>query len=111
ARVGAGGGVRTAALGGLGPVEVAAPPVEAHRDGGVWRLEGTKASVPAASVASRVLVPAATAEGVRVFLVDPRGAGADVEPVETTDRQSYGHLVLSGARGEDEAGVGGGRGV
>jgi alkylation response protein AidB-like acyl-CoA dehydrogenase len=53
--------------------------------------------VPAAHVAERVLVPAASADGVGLFLVDPRGAGAKLERQLVTDRSVQGWLALDGA--------------
>ena len=70
--------------------------VVADHDGRGWRLTGTKLSVPAGHVASRVLVPA----GDRVFLVDPNGPGVECQRAEATDRQLLSHLHLHGAQGE-----------
>lgn len=36
-----------------------------------WRLSGTKSCVPAGAIASLILVPATTADGVKVFVVEP----------------------------------------
>jgi 3-oxocholest-4-en-26-oyl-CoA dehydrogenase beta subunit len=73
-----------------------------------WRLEGTRLSVPAAHLADRVLVPARTAGGVGVWLVDPRGPGVSLLRAETTNREIVGHLVLDGAPGEALGRVGDG---
>ncbi len=64
--------------------------------GGGWRLSGTKLSVPAAHVASVMLVPA----GGRTFLVDPRGPGVQLERAETTNRSIACHVVLDDAPGD-----------
>jgi acyl-CoA dehydrogenase len=101
--------VLTSALGEVGRPEGAPPAVRAERDWAGWRLEGVTPNVPAAPVAARVLVPAATREGVLACLVDPGAQGVDVEPVVTTDRQSRGNLVLSGVRVGDGDVVGDGR--
>ena len=107
----AGGDVVLApALGGLGWPDAATAPV-ASPDGRGWRLEGTAPSVPAAPLAARILVAADSPQGPRLFLVDPAAAGAEVEPVDTTDRQSYGRLVLSGARVDEDDVVGDARAV
>ena len=42
-----------------------------QRDGEGWRLQGRAASVPLAAQATRVLLPAQTADGVRWAVVDP----------------------------------------
>ncbi|HMC51654.1 MAG TPA: acyl-CoA dehydrogenase family protein [Acidimicrobiales bacterium] len=109
----AGAVVLTAALGDIDNADPGPPAFRAIRDGdgGGWRLEGAEASVPAAPLAARVLVPAATPDGARLFLVDPHAAGVEVEAVETTDRQSHGRLVLSGALAGDGETVGDGRAV
>ena len=63
-----------------------APATTASRTVGGWRLEGTKACVPAGLVADLVLVPATVVSsdgepgGLGVFLVDDLGQGADPDP-------------------------------
>ena len=76
--------------------------VPTHTDG--WSLTGTKLAVPAAHLAARVLVPARAVTGeVGVFLVDPAGAGVELQPAETTNRERQSHLVMTDARvGADE---------
>jgi alkylation response protein AidB-like acyl-CoA dehydrogenase len=82
-----------------GNPDPAKPRVAARRDGEVWRLDGRKILVPAAHVAERILVPAATGDGrVGLFLIDPRGAGVGLERQRTTDRQAFFQLDLAGAR-------------
>jgi 3-oxocholest-4-en-26-oyl-CoA dehydrogenase beta subunit len=46
-----------------------------QRDGEGWRLQGWAASVPLAAQATRVLLPAQTADGVRWAVVDPSRMG------------------------------------
>jgi alkylation response protein AidB-like acyl-CoA dehydrogenase len=75
-----------------------APATEASRDGAAWRISGHKACVPAAFVAERVLVPAKTGDGVRLFLVDPRASGVRLERQVVTNREIHGWLALDGAR-------------
>jgi acyl-CoA dehydrogenase len=86
--------VLTAAL------EPVGPHVTARDEGGAWALDGTRPSVPFAGVAARVLVPARTDRGMRLFLVDPAGKGVALEQVETTNRELRSHVVLTGASGE-----------
>jgi alkylation response protein AidB-like acyl-CoA dehydrogenase len=74
------------------------PTTRATRDGDGWRLDGVKVCVPAAPVADWVLVPAATDDGVAVFIVPTTADGLTTTPEETTDRQSEGSLSLSGVR-------------
>ena len=90
----------TAALAEPGTNDPRRPSVQARPDGASWRLDGLKLAVPAAHVAARVLVPAATPDGVAVFLVDPHGPGATLERAVTTNREVHPHLHLDGAVGE-----------
>ena len=72
----------------------------------MWRIDGTRLSVPAAHVAARVILPARTDTGVRAFLVDPSGEGVERQRVETTNREIRSHLVFSGAPAEPLGGEG-----
>jgi alkylation response protein AidB-like acyl-CoA dehydrogenase len=63
-------------------------------------LDGNRQSVPFASVAACMLVPARTDDGMRVFLVDPAAEGVAREQVETTNRELRSHLVLERAPAE-----------
>ncbi len=93
--------VLTAALSEPGVNDALTPQVTATRDGGSWRLDGHKPSVPAAHVADRVLVPASTGDdGLGVFLVDPAGPGIERTVAATTDRSKVAHLAFAGAPGE-----------
>src|SRR5262245_39742927 len=76
-----------------------APSTVATRDGNGWVLRGTKLCVPAAELARRILVPAATgADTVGVFLVDPTARGVDLTALETTSGQPEARLDLNGVR-------------
>jgi 3-oxocholest-4-en-26-oyl-CoA dehydrogenase beta subunit len=93
--------VLTAALSETGVNDALHPQVTATRDGGSWRLDGVKPSVPAAHVADRVLVPASTGDrSLGVFLVDPAGPGVDRAVATTTDRSKVAHLAFGGAPAE-----------
>jgi acyl-CoA dehydrogenase len=63
---------------------------------GGWTLSGTKTTVPYAPLAQLILVPAATPDGVRVFLVDPGAAGVTIESQQLTDFASAGRVTLNG---------------
>jgi alkylation response protein AidB-like acyl-CoA dehydrogenase len=69
--------------------------VQAVAAGEGWRLNGTKLSVPAAHVATRVLVPARVEGGLAVFLVDPTAEGVTIDRAETTNREVHPHLSFS----------------
>jgi acyl-CoA dehydrogenase len=64
-------------------------------DGG-WTLTGVKTTVPYAPRAQLILVPAATPDGVRVFLVESGAAGVTIEPQQLTDFTSAGRVTLNG---------------
>jgi hypothetical protein len=74
-----------------------APATTATRDGDGWVLRGSKLCVPAAELAHRVLVPAATGGGaIGVFLVDPRARGVTLTALDTTSGQPESRLDLDG---------------
>ncbi len=81
-------------LGSDGPAELA---TTATRTGPGFVLGGLKDCVPAAALATRILVPARTPEGVGVFLVDPRGKGVTLEPQTATSGEPQARLRLSAA--------------
>jgi 3-oxocholest-4-en-26-oyl-CoA dehydrogenase beta subunit len=75
--------------------------------GGRWQLSGTKPSVPAVHLASRVLVPARTDGGsVVLLLVDPAHPGVRIEPATTTSRELQGHLSFDGVELDPDAVLG-----
>ena len=74
----------------------ASPTTTATRHGDGWRLEGTKAFVPAAMVAHAIVVSARTDDGVGLFVVDPTAPGVTRRPQEATSRQIEAELELSG---------------
>jgi acyl-CoA dehydrogenase len=60
--------------------------------------------VPAAPAAAWILVPAATDDGVAVFIVASGADGLTITPEDTTDRQSEGRVELTGVQvGERDA--------
>ena len=63
-----------------------------------WRLSGVKTTVPAAPLAGLMLVPAATPDGVTVFLVTPGDAGVTVQRQQLTSGDSAGRVVLDDVR-------------
>jgi alkylation response protein AidB-like acyl-CoA dehydrogenase len=97
-RVASGDAILTAALLERGSEDPARPETTATRDGDGWRLDGAKLSVPAASLAQRIWVPARAGDGVGLFGVDPGAAGVTLEPVAATSHEPQSHLALAGAR-------------
>ena len=100
--------VLTAALadpGESGRPEVAA--TRAVRDGAAWRLHGDKQLVPAAHLASRVLVAARTDDqAVALFLVDPRASGVTLVREETVSLEPQFTVRLDGVEVADTERVG-----
>jgi acyl-CoA dehydrogenase len=89
--------VLTAALNDATSRDPMRPSVEARPTDSGWQLRGSRVAVPAAHLASRIVVPAASDSGaVALFLVDPAAAGVTVERAETTDREVAPHLHLDG---------------
>jgi alkylation response protein AidB-like acyl-CoA dehydrogenase len=98
-RVAGGEAVLSAAL-------VGDEPVRASADGDGFRLDGRRIGVPAAELADAILVPAQTAQGPGVFLVDPAAAGVARTALSTTSGQPESALELSGVRLPADALVG-----
>lgn len=63
-----------------------------------WVLTGTKAVVPLGTVADALLVPAATPDGPRVFVVLPTDAGVALTPQRIVDGDTEAALELTGVR-------------
>jgi alkylation response protein AidB-like acyl-CoA dehydrogenase len=76
--------VLTAALSEEDGDDPAAPAASAEHVAGRWRLSGVKTAVLAGSRADLLLVPAATARGVVVFLVTPADDGVTAAPQQVT---------------------------
>lgn len=70
-------------------------PVQAAASGDGYRLTGTRIQVPYGPVADAFLVPAESDSGVAVFLVAATDAGVTVTPLDTTGRNSSGHVDLA----------------
>ena len=75
-------------------------------DGG-WVLSGVKTAVAYAPRADLFLVPAASADGVMVFLAAPSDAGVTVEAQQLTDLAPAGRLVLEGVMLSNDRMLGG----
>jgi 3-oxocholest-4-en-26-oyl-CoA dehydrogenase beta subunit len=73
-----------------------APSASAGRVTGGWLLSGVKTTVPAAPLAGLLLVPAATPEGVTVFLVAPGDRGVTTARQQVTSGDSTGRVTLEG---------------
>jgi alkylation response protein AidB-like acyl-CoA dehydrogenase len=81
-----------------GSSDPTSPITTARRDGDSWRLDGVKELVPAGQIADTVLIPARIDDGkVGLFLLATDGAGVDVRPVLTTNREPHADIFLDGA--------------
>jgi acyl-CoA dehydrogenase len=76
----------------------AVPSASAERVAGGWLLSGVKTTVFAAPLAALLLVPAATPQGVTVFLVAPGDDGVTVARQQVTGGDSVGRVTLAGVR-------------
>ena len=104
---GQGSVVLTAALAEEDGDDPRVPSTRAERADGQWVLAGVKTAVDAAPEADLFLVPCASPDGVRVFLVAPSDAGVRVEPQRLTDSASAGRVVLDGCVLSDDRVLGG----
>ena len=94
----------TAALSDEGPADGTTPRMRATRTDGGWELSGVKTSVPLATIADLILVPAATDEGaVGVWLVAADTNGVKVQAQEVISPTPYGEVSLERVRLDDSA--------
>jgi 3-oxocholest-4-en-26-oyl-CoA dehydrogenase beta subunit len=84
----------TAALVEEGQPALDAPTTHAEHSDDGWLLTGAKTTVPGAMVADAVLVPAATGEGVGVFVVPTDSPGLTREPQVVVDGDREAALTL-----------------
>ena len=97
--VAAGKAFLTGAMAELDTRDPARPATRATKDGAGWTLDGVKICVPAARLASRILVPAATSNGEIVLaLVSPDSDGVTLDPQETTSGDLQYRVTLSGVK-------------
>jgi acyl-CoA dehydrogenase len=74
------------------------PTTRAQRLDSGWQLTGAKAVVPFATVADAFLVPATTAEGVKLFVVQPSDGGVLLEEQRIVDGDIEATLDLAGVQ-------------
>ena len=79
-----------------------APATVARPDGDGWTLHGEKASVPAAHIATAIVVAARNEPDgvVGLYLVDPSDGGVSLAREETMNHEPWSVLTLDGARAE-----------
>jgi hypothetical protein len=71
----------------------------AERAGDAWAITGTKSVVPSGDEADAFLVPAHSASGIHVFLVERGAAGVGVRGYPTQDGARAAEVTLAGAAG------------
>lgn len=81
-----------------GSDEVTRPAARARRDGGEWLLDGAKRLVPIGPRAERLLVPAATGDGVALFAIDPNAAGVSSTAQRSSTGEPLFDVTLAGVR-------------
>lgn len=102
----------TAALAEYDSSDPHAPLTRAVREGGEHRLHGVKTMVPAAQLASHVIVPARCDDGsIGLFLVEPAASGVTLAAQETSDGQPHAQMTLDGVRVDDASRLAGGEGA
>lgn len=89
----------TAALAEPGSSNPTAPRTTARTDGDVWRITGTKELVPAAQIASAIVVSATADDGPGLFIVETDGSGVVVTPATTTNGEPFADVELTDATG------------
>ena len=89
--------VLTTALGNPGTTSAEGSATHAERSGEGWRLRGTRPFVPAAHLASRILIPASSEAGVGVFLLDPNAPGVSLRERRISTGEPLFDLELDGA--------------
>jgi alkylation response protein AidB-like acyl-CoA dehydrogenase len=108
--VAGGKSILTAALaedGSRDPLTVA---TRARRDGSGWKLDGAKAYVPVASLASHILVPARLDdETTAVFIVERDATGVSLEALATTTGELEYRVTLAGVVVAPEGRLGDGK--
>jgi alkylation response protein AidB-like acyl-CoA dehydrogenase len=98
-KLASGEAIFSAALSEMGSSDPTRPQLAARAEGGGFRLEGEKICVPAAELASHILVPARTDAGqVGVFLVDPGAPGVLLTRELATNYEPQSSLTLSGVQ-------------
>jgi alkylation response protein AidB-like acyl-CoA dehydrogenase len=96
--------ILSAALTEPGSSDPTRPTTQASRDGGGWRLDGTKCLVPAGQLADAILVPAAVEGGEpALFAVEREAPGVEVRPVVTTSSEPHADVVLDAAEVDGDA--------
>ena len=76
------------------------PRTVARSEGSSWVLDGEKLSVPVAEGAKCIVVSATAPDGPGLFLVDPAGAGVQLDSQRATNHARQAAVTLRGAAAE-----------
>ena len=82
------------------------PSTTATRVGDAWVLNGVKTAVADVQLASAVLIPATTPEGIGIFILDPNSAGVTLDRQEMMSHARY-EVTLNDVKVDDSALLGG----
>jgi alkylation response protein AidB-like acyl-CoA dehydrogenase len=86
----------TAALVDSGSSDLEKPATRARHEGNGWVIDGEKSFVPMAAQSRQILVPAATADGVAMFLIDPEADGVTLTESRLANGENIAWLKLDG---------------
>jgi len=82
------------------------PGTRASAEGNGWRLRGESTCVPYGVEAQLLLLPAASASGVRMFLIETGADGVAVEPCASSSGEPQARITLRDARLPPQAALG-----
>lgn len=91
--------ILTAALAEPENSDPTAPLTTARADGDTWLLNGTKELVPAAQLATAIVVSARADDGPGLFVVETGSDAVTITPARTTNGEPYADVVLTDAVG------------
>lgn len=82
------------------------PSTTATRAGDGWVINGVKTSVGAAGIASEILIPVTTPEGVGIFIIDAKAQGVTIARQETMTQLRF-EITLENVKVDGSALLGG----
>ena len=81
--------------------------LEAHHEGGMWRLDGRKVAVLHAEAADHLVVTARTPRGIGLFVVDRKAPGLALEGRRTFDEMRAADIDFADVRVDASCRIGG----
>ncbi len=82
------------------------PSTTATRNGDGWVINGVKTGVGAAGIASEILIPVTTPEGIGIFILDPKAQGVTIARQETMTQLRF-EITLKDVKVDGAALLGG----